>query len=116
LCIDIENFKHFVDVHGRTASNEALLAIADHLTSTYVDKNIYRFGGDEFIVDLKSESPGQLSSVDNGIVLKYTTVQVYAEPNQHRTNYMVRAIYHQLEKGIIISNTEGNTLLCELTW
>jgi GGDEF domain-containing protein len=53
-----QNIQHFVDSHGRTASDEALLALADHLTSTHVHKNIYRFGGDEFIVDLKGESPG----------------------------------------------------------
>lgn len=115
LCIDIRNFKRFVDVHGRTASDQALIAIAAQLHSVYPNNSIYRIGGDEFVIDLGEYAVESLSPPEH-VTLKYTTVQVIAERNADRNTYIAKTIYHHLEKGMVTSSIEGNKLVCEINW
>jgi diguanylate cyclase (GGDEF)-like protein len=114
LCIDIDNFKRVVDVDGMTASDEVLQEIGRQLQSKYPGANMYRFGGDEFVVELKDarwlplELPEQIN-------LKYSIVKVEAEKNQRRNSFVNRVIMYHLERGIVESKREGNEIICAVS-
>jgi diguanylate cyclase (GGDEF)-like protein len=113
LCIDIDNFKRFVDVDGLTASDELLQEMGRQLQSKYGGANVYRFGGDEFVVELRDdrwlplELPGQIN-------LKYSIVKVEAERNQHRNHFVNRVIMYHLDRGIVESTKDGHEIICSV--
>ncbi|MBL4774407.1 MAG: diguanylate cyclase, partial [Alcanivoracaceae bacterium] len=49
LCIDIDNFKKFLDINGLSKGDQVLIAVAEELKSVYSANSVYRFGGDEFV-------------------------------------------------------------------
>lgn len=48
--IDIDNFKTINDKFGHSVGDEALIALAKTLKSHFPDDEVYRYGGDEFII------------------------------------------------------------------
>lgn len=53
LCVmmfDIDNFKKYNDSYGHDVGDEVLRSFAHVLTEIFGKENIYRFGGDEFLV------------------------------------------------------------------
>jgi diguanylate cyclase (GGDEF)-like protein len=113
LCIDIDNFKHFVDFDGLTRSDELLKEIGRLLQDKYIGANVYRFGGDEFVVELKDEHWLPLELPER-INLKYTIVKVEAERNRHRNHFIHRVIMYYLHRGIVESTREGNEIVCSV--
>ena len=47
--VDIDNFKKINDEHGHAAGDEALLRVTALFRECFKDKEIYRYGGDEFV-------------------------------------------------------------------
>ncbi|MDR3613475.1 MAG: diguanylate cyclase [Candidatus Obscuribacterales bacterium] len=113
LCIDIDNFKRIVDVDGMTASDELLQEIGRQLQSKYAGANVYRFGGDEFVVEVKDAHWLPLDLPEQ-INLKYSIVKVEAEKNQRRNSFVNRVIMYHLERGIVESKREGNEIICSV--
>ncbi|WP_446009742.1 GGDEF domain-containing protein [Candidatus Electrothrix sp.] len=60
LCIDIDNFKRFIDINGLPAGDEILVDIANKLRATYPKQKIYRVGSDEFVVIQQFPNPSQM--------------------------------------------------------
>ena len=114
LCIDLQNFKRVVDVIGMSTSDDLLRNLAWQLQEAYGNGNVYRFGGDEFIVDLgeRQYNPLQLPPE---ITIKYSTVKVVAQRNRHRHRYLNKVILFHLEKGIVLSRPEGHEVICEIS-
>jgi len=48
--IDIDNFKNINDTLGHQVGDEALLKISTHLRDSFKDTEIFRYGGDEFVI------------------------------------------------------------------
>lgn len=56
ICIamlDINKFKFFNDTYGHKKGDEILCLVADILTQALSDADIYRYGGDEFLIIAK---------------------------------------------------------------
>jgi diguanylate cyclase (GGDEF)-like protein len=113
LCIDIDNFKRFVDFDGLTASDELLKKIGRQLQSKYIGANIYRFGGDEFVVELNDGHWLPLELPER-VDFKYSIVKVEVERNQHRNRFINRVIWHHLHRGIVESTREGSEIVCSV--
>jgi diguanylate cyclase (GGDEF)-like protein len=114
LCLDIHNFKSFLDNNGLTAGDEVLKEISRQLHRKHSDANVYRFGGDEFVVELGERRHVPLQ-VPSGINLKYAIVKVSAQRNQHRNHYINRVIIFHLDKGIVEATQKGKEIVCEIT-
>src|SRR5262249_37016813 len=52
VCFDIDNFKKYLDYNGLSEGDELLKRIANKLNNEYKNSNIYRVGGDEFIIEI----------------------------------------------------------------
>jgi len=113
LVIDIVNFKHYLDIHSLREGDLILQEIAGQLSARYKESHVYRFGGDEFVVDLGQQpySPLQMPSE---ITLQHSIVHVMAQRNQRRNHYVNRAIMFYLEKGTMDATPDGSNILCEI--
>lgn len=52
--IDINNFKEINDTYGHRAGDDALKVFSDILSACFDHKDIYRYGGDEFLIVIQS--------------------------------------------------------------
>ena len=52
LCVDLDNFKRFLDVYGYADADAVLCDLAARLRQRFGLNDVYRFGGDEFVVPL----------------------------------------------------------------
>jgi diguanylate cyclase (GGDEF)-like protein len=112
-CIDIEDFRTYLDNTGLVAGDEVLKGIGKQLREAYSEANVYRFGGDEFVIELgdRTYSPPQTPA---GISLKHSLVKVVAKKNQRRNHYVNRVIVFHLDKGIIEATQTGTEIACEI--
>lgn len=56
LLLDIDNFKHFNDVHGHAKGDKMILTVARKLKETFPETDIIgRFGGDEFLALVRDD-------------------------------------------------------------
>lgn len=113
VCIDIDNFKHFMDLYGLSTGDEVLQEIGRLLRTAYGDANVYRFGGDEFVVELGEDDYRPLKLAWD-VTLKYSVVKVSAQRNSRRNHYINRVIIFHLDKGIVESTPAGNEIICQI--
>lgn len=113
LCIDIDNFKRYLDVYGLTAGDNILSEIGKQLREHFSDASVYRFGGDEFVVQLGEEGFSPLN-LPSEITVKHSVVKVSAQRNQRRNHYINRMILFHLDKGIVEARPEGKEIICEI--
>jgi diguanylate cyclase (GGDEF)-like protein len=110
LCLDIDNFKKFLDFHGPSKGDKILKKIAKYLKEKYSDSNVYRIGGDEFVVEI-----GELNftpfKVDEDINLKYSIVDVAVQRND-RKHHANRVIMFNLDKGIVEASENVTKIEC----
>jgi len=111
LCLDIDNFKKYLDFHGLTAGDQILIKIAEQLKRNYPKSNIYRIGGDEFVVEI-----GELNftpfEIDKNINLKYSIVDISVQRDErsHHTNGLIMLNLH---KGIIYASKNVTKIECK---
>ena len=112
LCLDIDNFKSYIDIHGLRESDRVLVAIAERLRTLYPRGNVYRFGGDEFVVVLGDHEIENLD-IPYDVTLKQSRVHVSVSRNQRRNHHVNREILFHLDKGIVESTEDGNEIRYE---
>lgn len=113
LCIDIDNFKRFLDIYGLSTGDELLEELGSLLREKYGDANVDRFGGDEFVVQL-GEGNYQPLNLERDITLKHSLVKVSAKRNHRRNHYINRVIIFHLDKGIVESTADGHEIICQI--
>ncbi|MBC7875705.1 MAG: diguanylate cyclase [Anaerolineales bacterium] len=104
LCVDIDKFKKYIDIHGLMIGDNLLKDLAKQLAQNYPGKNIYRYGGDEFIVELNDAifQPIQLPDVE----IKYSLIDVVINRDNHNGYNFERAFDMYLEMGILESSSK----------
>lgn len=98
LCLDIDDFKHFVDEHEPAKGDEALGDMANQLIKNYTAADVYRFGGDEFVVHLGSREYLPIEPL-MGIRLKHSIVDVVAQINHSRFRHLHSLILLSIHRG-----------------
>lgn len=108
LCIDIDKFYEYVDIHGLRAGDDLLKKLANLLQEKYPGKNIYRYGGDEFVVEMQ-DSPLQLVQLI-GVEIKYSVINVEINLKKQGRNNFERFFSMFIEMGILKSSLRGTTI------
>jgi len=105
VCLDIEHFKDYLDYHGLRAGDQKLIDVAKQIESNYPKNNIYRYGGDEFVLELVNEefTPVYIPEIS----LKYSVVDIVVKGSNYQKSNFEREIYYYLETGFFESSTKG---------
>jgi len=111
LCIDLDNFKKYVDVHGMPASDVVLRQLADDFQAHYRKDDVYRFGGDEFVVVLGDREPF-LPEAPSDVILTHSVVEVALRRSQHRNHHINRWIEMHLDAGVLAAKPGGTRIQC----
>jgi diguanylate cyclase (GGDEF)-like protein len=67
--VDLDGFKKVNDLLGHDQGDRVLKVVAERLTSIFPDDNVYRFGGDEFVVVIERKGNQDLTAVGKRIVV-----------------------------------------------
>lgn len=110
LCIDIDNFKKYLDFYGLPAGDNILKKIAEKLSEKYSEANIYRIGGDEFAVEI-GDIPLNPLEIDKDINLKYSIVDIAVKRND-RKHHANRVVMFHIDKGIIEASESVTKIEC----
>jgi diguanylate cyclase (GGDEF)-like protein len=109
LCCDIDDFKTYIDYHGLTESDAALIELAGCLKDAGLD--VYRFGGDEFVArGATSRLEGLMQH--RGLTVRQTIVDVdlpLDRPRLHRCHSWILA---HLQLGVVQPKVIGDTIHC----
>jgi diguanylate cyclase (GGDEF)-like protein len=108
LCLDVDKLYKYMDVHGLIAGDELLKNLANQLRQTYPGKNIYRYGGDEFIVEMKDAVFQSIQLPDVEVKYSILDVEILRE---RRSRYNFERFFDMfIEMGILQSSTKGTMI------
>jgi len=105
ICLDVVHFKDYLDYYGIQAGDQKLIDIARRIESRYPQKNLYRYGGDEFVLELADEEFKPIDVPD--VLLKYSVVDIVVKWSKYRKRNFEREIYHYLETGFFEASIKG---------
>jgi diguanylate cyclase (GGDEF)-like protein len=111
LCIDLDYFKKYLDVHGLTAGDAVLRRLAELLQGHFGRDDVYRFGGDEFVVVL-GDRAAWLPDALADVTVTYTVVEVALHRNQHRNHHVNKWIEMHLDAGVLASKPDAARIEC----
>ena len=111
LCIDLDNFKRFLDVHGLPVGDRVLRHLGHDLRDRFGVADVYRFGGDEFVVVL-GERDVCLPEALDGVTVTHALVEVGLRRSQHRNHHVNRWIELHLDAGILAATPKGTRVEC----
>lgn len=111
LCIDLDNFKKYLDVHGLPEGDVVLQRLARDLEGHYGAGDVYRFGGDEFVAVL-GDREAWLPGAPPDVALTHAIVTVALRRNQRRNHHINRWIEMHLDTGVLASKPEGTRIDC----
>ena len=109
LCVDVDNLKHYHDFHGHTAADEAVQRLATCLRELFPANRIYRYGGDEIVVELGDDPlppplrMARLSDPATPPQSKYSVVELQLNLAPGRSSHFLRGIELQLDRGMFES-------------
>ncbi len=108
ICLDIIHFKNYLDHYGISAGEQKLIDVARQIEKNYPNSNIYRYGGDEFILELKDEEFRPLNIPD--ISLKFSIVNIAVSWDNYIKRNFEREVFYYLERGIFEASPNGTFL------
>jgi diguanylate cyclase (GGDEF)-like protein len=111
LCVDLDNFKAYLDVHGLTAGDAVLRQIAAALREHFGDQDVCRYGGDEFVVTLRGREKW-LPDVPDEVTIKHAIVDVSVRRSQRRNHHVNGWIAHHLSGAILAAAPGGHLVEC----
>jgi diguanylate cyclase (GGDEF)-like protein len=111
LCIDLDYFKKYLDVHGLSAGDVVLRRLAKLLADHFGQNDVYRFGGDEFVVVLGDRAPW-VPEAPTDVNVTHTVVEVALHRSRHRNHHVNKWIEMHLDAGVLASKSEGARIEC----
>jgi len=112
LCVDIDDFKSYLDVQGLQAGDAVLVSLARQLRCLYPEANVYRIGGDDFVVELGEGDVKALPPID-GLTVKYSLVSFKAARDRDRLHHLNGRIVFHLDEGLLRASPAGTVLNVE---
>ncbi len=109
LCLDIDNFKRFMDHEGFGRLDEVLASIGNQLLKHFGEADTYRYGGDEFVVRLRSRDVW-VPTVPDAITLKWAAAEVRVHRNKDRNHHLNGWIEHHIAGAILAARNDGTRL------
>ena len=108
LCIDIDKFYKYMDIHGLMAGDDLLKNLANQLQQNYPGKNIYRYGGDEFVVEMKDSMFQEIQLPE--VEIKYSIIDVEIKRDRRSRYNFERFFDLFVEMGILQSSNKGTMI------
>lgn len=109
LCCDIDDFANYLDHHGFGVSDDRLIQLSQKLKST--GKPVYRYGGDEFVVQgLAAPVAGLDRELD--VAIRQNIVRVELQVVASRRNRARSWILSHLIYGLVRPVTRGAVIDC----
>jgi diguanylate cyclase (GGDEF)-like protein len=112
LCVDLDNFKSYLDPHGLAAGDVVLRGLADGLREHFGGEDVYRFGGDEFVVVL-GDREAWLPAAPTDVTLSHAIVAVAMHRNPARPHHVYEWIETHLDGAMLLASRGGSRLACE---
>jgi len=108
LCVDIYKLKNYMDIHGLIVGDDLLKKLANQLKKNYPGNNVYRYGRDEFIVEMKDVvfQPIHIPEVE----VKYSIIDVEISRDSHNKYNYERFFDMYIEMGILKSSVTGTVI------
>ena len=110
LCVDIDNFRAYLDFEGLTAGDETLSALGRALLEHYGRESVYRVDADDFVIDLRDREPW-IPTV-GGIMIKHATLDVALSRNRARNHHVRKWIMMNIDAASLGARSEGVSLSC----
>ena len=107
-----QGFKTFIDQHSFSKGNDVLIELANLLKKQYNKSNVFRFGGDEFVIKLKDIEDFKSIELSHDIKLKYSMLDISVARNQSKKFFFNPSIMFYLEKAI----NESTEKMCMLKY
>lgn len=111
LVIDLKNLRSYNDNYGLGSGDKLIRKVANHLKKIYNDGIIYRFGGEEFVVDLTGIDYREVADLSE-IAIKKSIIRIDIDlPNINSAKnsliiwHMVPFIISYIHHGIVFSAT-----------
>ncbi len=77
MIFDVDNFKAFNDGFGRQVGDEVLRKVGKGIGRVVKDRGkIYRYGGDEFVVLVKTQSEAMLKDIAEDILESFRSISL----------------------------------------
>lgn len=111
LCADMDNFKAYLDVHGLQAGDEVLRKVGSLLQAHFGESDVYRFGGDEFVVVLHDRDAWVPNSPPQACI-KYSVVDVSVRRDERHRIHLCSWIEHHLSGAMLCARVTGNVVEC----
>jgi GGDEF domain-containing protein len=110
LCIDVDDFKRFIDHEGLPVSDGILTSIGRALRAHYGDDAVFRTGGEEFVVAL-GDAPVAVPPPPRGITLKHCLLDVDVEGGR-RHHHALSLLLASLARAMVEATPEGSEIVC----
>jgi len=111
LCIDLDKFKRYLDVHGMQVADVVLRGLGHDLQNHYGKDDVYRVGGDEFVVVL-GDRDAWLPDAPQDVTFAHAIVEVALHRNQRRNHNIYGWIETHLKAGVLSSKPGGMLIEC----
>lgn len=111
LCFDLRNFKAFLDLVSMSAGDQVLKELAGELRGSYGAEDVYRHGGDEFLVVLRGRDVW-VPPVHENVTLTFATVNVDVQRNQRRNAELNDWILQHIGAGVLAAQVNGANVEC----
>ena len=108
LCVDIAHFKTYVDRSGLAAGDDVLRDLAGQLQDSYPNQDVYRFGGNEFVIALADPDAGP-PELQLPVDLRSSILSVRIRRDNRRRGSLDSAVLYHIQMAI-----ESTTPGCEL--
>jgi GGDEF domain-containing protein len=110
LCIDIDDFKDFLDHNGFSEGDGVLRGLGEALRARYGDDAVFRTGGDEFVVAL-GDAPVVLPAVPKGITLNQCLLSVDVRGGR-RFHHAANLLHASLCRAMVEGTPAGVEIVC----
>jgi diguanylate cyclase (GGDEF)-like protein len=111
LCIDIEDFARYLANYGFGPADQALVDLASELVRVYGEGNVYRFGGDEFVVrNVRKLSPKIQEKFE--FRLKEAHVDIEIPVDHRRESRAASWVMLHIHRGVVESKQGGREFVC----
>ena len=97
MILDIDNFKNINDYYGHSAGDYALKILTKVLKSVFDQDNVYRYGGDEFLVVSAKEGRTPEEFADLTLQLQRQMSDLYFNKSDFELHFSAGYVYGQVE-------------------
>ncbi len=111
LCVDLDNLQRYLDQHGHAPTDILLQRLADRLCILYPNSRVYRFGGDEFVVE-KVDQPDLDLNSHFEVPVKQALVDIDVGLQGKRINRTASWIMLHIHEGVVKSSVQPIRIEC----